>query len=67
MVRSWVIEPEVKERRERPRERGLGESVDVGPIHHTTEGDISSLIVQENPHRAADSLRGRKVLGEGRA
>ena len=34
----------------RTREGGLKEGIDVEPISYTIEGDIPSLIVQENPH-----------------
>ena len=50
--RGWMVEPEAEERPKRSREGGLGESVDVGPISHTIEGDMPSFIVQEDPHPA---------------
>lgn len=56
--RGWVVEPEAEERPKRPREGGLGESVDVGPISHTIEGDMPSFIVQEDPHPAGGLTQG---------
>ena len=48
--RGLRIEPEVEERLEGPRDRSLEEGVDVAPISHSTEVDIPSFIVQEDPH-----------------
>lgn len=56
--RVWVIESETEGRPKRPTEGGLGESVHVGPIGHTIEGDIPSLIVREHPHPAGGLARG---------
>lgn len=45
---SRVTQAEV--RPDRPTEGGMRESKCVTPLCHVVEGDLTSIIVQENPH-----------------
>ena len=47
--------PQAEEGPEGTRERGLGESIDMGSISHVVEEDVSWFIVKEDPNPAGGS------------
>lgn len=62
---SRVTQTEV--RPDRPTKGSMRESESVTPLCHVVEGDLASIIVQENPHPLKRGPQGRAVIGEVRA
>lgn len=58
---SRVTQTEV--RPDRPTKGSMRESESVTPLCHVVEGDLASIIVQENPHPLKRGPQGGQSLG----